>query len=140
MSGVGRGCARTLESMSERKDRPHIERARIDARHLGTSAPRQWFEYPPNLDVSSVFAQPRPTGDRRRESSHSTREEDAMARAPMKLHVKKNQLHKDVGKAPGDKITEADIAKEKSKGGVYAKRAQFAENAKKWNHPGKGKR
>ena len=61
-----------------------------------------------------------------------------MARAPMKLHVKKNQLHKDVGKAPGAKITEADIAKEKSKGGVYAKRAQFAENAKKWNHPGKG--
>jgi hypothetical protein len=56
----------------------------------------------------------------------------------MKLHVKKNQLHKDVGKAPGDKITEADIAKEKSKGGVYAKRAQFAENAKKWNHPEKG--
>jgi len=54
--------------------------------------------------------------------------------------VKKNQLHKDVGKAPGAKITEADIAKEKSKGGVYAKRAQFAENAKMWNHPGKGKR
>ena len=57
-----------------------------------------------------------------------------MARAPMKLQVKKNQLHKDVGKAPGAKITEADIAKEKSKG------AQFAENAKMWNHPGKGKR
>ena len=33
-----------------------------------------------------------------------------------------------------------DIAKEKSKGGVFAKRAQFAENARKWNHPGKGKR
>ena len=63
-----------------------------------------------------------------------------MARAPMKLHVKKNQLHKDVGKAPGARITKADIAKEKSKGGVYAKRAQFAENAKKWNHPGTGKR
>jgi len=54
--------------------------------------------------------------------------------------VKKNQLHKDVGKVPGAKISEADIAKEKSKGGVYAKRAQFAENAKKWNHSGKGKR
>jgi hypothetical protein len=63
-----------------------------------------------------------------------------MARAPMKLHLKKNRLHKDVGKAPGTKITEADIAKEKAKGGVYAKRAQFAENAKKWHHPGTGKR
>jgi len=33
----------------------------------------------------------------------------------------------------------ADIAKEKAKGGVFAKRAQFAENAKKWAHPGKDK-
>jgi hypothetical protein len=63
-----------------------------------------------------------------------------MARAPMKLDLKKNQMHKDVGKALGAKVTEADIAKEKSKGGVFAKRAQFAENAKKWNHAGKGKR
>jgi len=58
----------------------------------------------------------------------------------MKLHLKKDQLHEDVGKTPGAKITEADIAKEKSKGGVFAKRVQFAENAKKWNHPGKAKR
>jgi hypothetical protein len=58
----------------------------------------------------------------------------------MKLQLKKDRLHKDVGKASGAKITEADIAKEKSKGGVYAKRAQFAENAKKWNHPGKRKK
>jgi hypothetical protein len=63
-----------------------------------------------------------------------------MARAPMKLDLKKNQMHKDLEKAPGAKVTEADIAKEKSKGGVFAKRAQFAENAKKWNHPGKGNR
>lgn len=63
-----------------------------------------------------------------------------MARAPMKLHLKKNQLHKDVGKAPRVKLTTADIAKEKSKGGIYAKRAQFAENAKKWKHPGAGER
>jgi hypothetical protein len=63
-----------------------------------------------------------------------------MARALMKLHLKKNQLHEDVGKAPGAKITEADIATEKAKGGVFAKRAQFAENAKKWNHPSKAKR
>ncbi len=72
--------------------------------------------------------------------SHSTSEEDAMARAPMKLHLKKNQLHRDVGKPPGVRLTAADIAKEKSKGGVYAKRAQFAENAKKWDHAGAGKR
>jgi hypothetical protein len=70
----------------------------------------------------------------------STSKEDEMARAPMKLHVKKNQLHKDVGKTPKAKISAADIAKEKSKGGIFAKRAQFAENAKTWNHPGKGKR
>ena len=63
-----------------------------------------------------------------------------MTRAPMKLNLKKNQMHKDVGKTSGAKITEADVAKEKSKGGVFAKRAQFAENAKKWRHPGKGKR
>jgi hypothetical protein len=63
-----------------------------------------------------------------------------MARAPMKLDLKKNKMHKDVGKAPGAKITQADIAKEKSKGGVFAKRAQFAENAKKWNHSSGGKR
>jgi hypothetical protein len=55
----------------------------------------------------------------------------------MKLALKKNQLHEDVGKPPGAKITEADIAKEESRGGVFAKRAQFAENAKKWNHPGR---
>ena len=41
---------------------------------------------------------------------------DAIARIPMKLHLEKDRLHKDVGKAPGTKITEADIAKEKSKG------------------------
>ena len=40
---------------------------------------------------------------------------DAIARIPMKLHLEKDRLHKDVGKAPGTKITEADIAKEKSK-------------------------
>jgi hypothetical protein len=58
-----------------------------------------------------------------------------MTRAPMKLDLKKNQLHEDVGKAAAAKITAADIAKEKSKGGVYAKRAQFAANVRKWNRP-----
>ena len=57
-----------------------------------------------------------------------------MARAPLKLHLKKNKLHEDVGKPAGAKITKADIAKEKAKGGVFAKRAQFAANAKKWKH------
>jgi hypothetical protein len=71
---------------------------------------------------------------------YSISEEDSMARAPLKLHLKKDALHKDIGKASGAKITEADIAKEKSKGGVYAKRAQFAENAKKWNHSRKAKK
>ena len=54
---------------------------------------------------------------------YSISEEDSMARVPMKLHLKKDELHKDVGKASGAKITQADIAKEKSRGGVYAKRA-----------------
>jgi hypothetical protein len=75
-----------------------------------------------------------------RQANEGEQEDNTMARAPMKLDLKKNQMHKDVEKAPGAKITEADIAKEKSKGGVFAKRAQFAENAKKWNHPAKGRR
>ena len=62
-----------------------------------------------------------------------------MGRAPMKLKLKKNKLHKDIGKAPGIPLTEADIAQEKAQGGVYAKRAQFAENARKWKHAGSGK-
>lgn len=62
-----------------------------------------------------------------------------MPRTAMNLHLKKNQLHKDLGKKAGATITEADIAKEKAKGGVFAKRAQFAENAKQWNHAAKGK-
>lgn len=63
-----------------------------------------------------------------------------MPRAPMGLHVKKNQLHTDVGKPAGARITQADIAAERAKGGVFAKRAQFAETAKKWKHPIKGRR
>ena len=63
-----------------------------------------------------------------------------MARAPLKLNLKKNRMHRDLGKAAGTRITQADIAKEKSKGGVFAKRAQFAENARKWKHSGTAKR
>jgi hypothetical protein len=54
-------------------------------------------------------------------------------RKPMDLKLKKGAMHKDVGKEPGEKITKADIAKEKAAGGVKAKRAVFAENARKWN-------
>jgi hypothetical protein len=51
-------------------------------------------------------------------------------------HIKKGQMHRDLGKSPGEKITSSDIAKEKAKGGVFAKRAQFAENAKHFHHAG----
>ena len=63
-----------------------------------------------------------------------------MARAPMHLKLKEGAMHRDVGKKPGEKITESDIAKEKAKGGVFAKRANFAKVAKTWKHTGhKGK-
>ena len=55
-------------------------------------------------------------------------------RPPLALHLKKGQLHRDLGKAPGTRLTEADLATEKAKGGVYARRAQFAENAQHWKH------
>jgi len=55
-------------------------------------------------------------------------------RVRMTLHLKKGQLHRDLGKAPGTRLTEADLALEKSKGGVYARRAQFALNARHWKH------
>ena len=58
-----------------------------------------------------------------------------MKRKPLDLKLKTNQLHKDVGKPAGEKITAADLAAEKARGGVYAKRAQFAANAKNWKHP-----
>lgn len=51
--------------------------------------------------------------------------------------VKKGQMHRDLGKAQDAPITGADIAKEKAKGGVFAKRAQFAQNAKHFHHGGK---
>ena len=52
----------------------------------------------------------------------------------MALHLKTGQLHRDLGKAAGTRLTAADLATEKSKGGVYARRAQFAENARHWKH------
>ena len=55
-------------------------------------------------------------------------------RSPMTLRLKKGQLHRDLGKPPGSRLTEADLNAEKAKGGVYARRAQFAENARHWKH------
>ena len=46
--------------------------------------------------------------------------------------IKEGQMHKDLGKSPGAAITSKDIAKEKAKGGIYEKRAVFAQNARKW--------
>jgi hypothetical protein len=43
-------------------------------------------------------------------------------------------LHRHLGKAPGTRLTDADLAAEESKGGVFARRAQFAKNAKRWKH------
>jgi hypothetical protein len=49
-------------------------------------------------------------------------------------NIKKGAMHADLGEPESHKITSGDIAKEKAKGGVYAKRAVFAQNAKKWHH------
>lgn len=47
----------------------------------------------------------------------------------------KGLFHKDVGKKPGARITEADIRKGKeSSNPAERRRATFAENAKHWNH------
>lgn len=56
------------------------------------------------------------------------------------IHIKKShegRFHKDVGKKPGEKITSADIEKGlHSKNPAERKRANFARNARKWNHKG----
>lgn len=62
-----------------------------------------------------------------------TNEEYVIEKGPIG-DVKKGQMHKDLGKSPDAKITGKDIAKEKAKGGVFAKIATFAQNAKKWHH------
>lgn len=47
----------------------------------------------------------------------------------------KGRFHRDVGKKPGQKITESDIQKGKhSKNPAERKRATFAENARHWHH------
>ena len=50
----------------------------------------------------------------------------------------KGLFHKDVGKKPGEKITGGDIRKGlNSSNPAERKRANFARNARKWNHGGK---
>lgn len=51
------------------------------------------------------------------------------------FEVKKGQMHRDLGKAQGSPITQADIRKEASKGPVEAKRANFARMAKRHFKP-----
>jgi hypothetical protein len=62
----------------------------------------------------------------------------------MSINIKpshKGLFHKDVGKKPGEKITESDIQKGKhSEDPAERKRATFAENAKHWHHGGKKKK
>jgi hypothetical protein len=59
------------------------------------------------------------------------------------IHIKpshKGRFARDVGKKPGEKITGADIQKGlNSKNPAERKRANFARNARKWNHKGSRK-
>lgn len=50
-------------------------------------------------------------------------------------HIKKGAMHRDLGKPEGAPITQSDIAKEKAKGGKFAKRANFARMAKRGFKP-----
>ena len=53
------------------------------------------------------------------------------------LKLKKGALHKELGVPQGKKIPEAKLQKAlHSKNSLTRKRAQFAENAKHWNHKG----
>lgn len=52
----------------------------------------------------------------------------------------KGRFARDVGKKPGEHITESDIEKGlHSKDPAERKRANFARNARKWKHKGKKK-
>lgn len=61
----------------------------------------------------------------------------------MAIHIKashKGLLHKNLGVASGKPIPAAKLAKAKnSSSAAVRKRATFAENAKHWNHSGRGK-
>jgi len=55
-------------------------------------------------------------------------------RKPMHLDLEKGALRKEMGIKQGEKIPVQALEKEKAKGGLAAKRAQFALNARKWHH------
>ena len=57
----------------------------------------------------------------------------------LNLHLKKGALHKDLGISQDKSIPVKKLQKAKAKGGLEAKRAQFAINARKWNHTGRKK-
>ncbi len=57
----------------------------------------------------------------------------------LNLHLKEGALHEEMGISKNKKIPLKKLTKEKAKGGLAAKRAQFAINAKKWNHTGRKK-
>lgn len=48
--------------------------------------------------------------------------------------IKKGGFHRWLGKPQGAPITESDIHEGEAAGGHAAKMANFAENAKHWNH------
>ena len=62
------------------------------------------------------------------------REEPEPKKGKLKLHLKKGALHREMGIKQGKKIPVAKLEAEKAKGGLAAKRAQFAINARKWSH------
>lgn len=58
---------------------------------------------------------------------------------PMNLHLKKGALHKDLGVPQGQKIPASKLASAKnSSSPLERKRANFAINAKKWQHKAEG--
>lgn len=60
-------------------------------------------------------------------------------RKPMNLHLKKGALHSSLGVKQGSKIPVSKIkAAESSSSPLLRKRAQFADNARKWQHKAEG--
>lgn len=62
----------------------------------------------------------------------ATKKRDSHYRAA--FHVRKGGFHQWLGKKSDAPITEADIEKGLAAGGHAAKMANFARNARKWNH------
>ena len=63
-----------------------------------------------------------------------------MARPKMHLKLKKGALHKELGVKQGKKLTAKQLNKAAhSKSPLERKRANFAKNAKKWDHKKKKK-